>query len=225
MKYVDLTLRITDGMVTNPAHIRTSITDQVAHWFTAPRFTPPCRGYSNKLMLLSDHTGTHFDAPHHFIEGAKTIEEVPLDRTFGKAVLIDVSEKAPDKPVEVEMLVKRLALTNTQIEPDDIVLIRSWPGEWGGPGFFEAAGISEEAAKWLAAQKVKCVGVNLANIDTGSDMRRPSHMEFLGKEIGIIENLTNLDKLSQTRFFFMGLPLNFAGLTASPIRAVAIEEW
>ncbi len=67
--------------------------------------------------------------------------------------------------------------------------------------------------------------IDLANADTGTDAQRPCHMELLSKEIGIIENLINLDKLSKTRFFFFGLPLNIIGLTASPIRAIAIEEW
>lgn len=225
MKYVDLTVRLTDGLVTNPAHLKTTVTDFVAHWFTAPRFKPPCKGFASKLLLISDHTGTHFDAPFHFIEGGKTVDEVPLEKTFGEAVLIDVSDKPADKPVDAAMLEKKLACTNTEIKLGDIVLIRTWPDKWGDPGFFQAAGVSGEAAKWLAAQKVKCVGVDLANVDTGSDLQRSSHMELLGKEIGIIENLTNLDKLSKTRFFFIGLPLNVVGLTASPIRAVAIEEW
>ena len=225
MKYVDLTLRLTDGLVTNPAHIKTTISDNLAHWFTAPRFEPPCKGFATKLLLISDHTGTHLDAPFHFIEGGKTIEDVSLERTFGESVLIDVSDKPTDEPVDVAMLEKRLAATNTEIKPGDIVLIRSWPGEWGAPGFFRTGGVDGAAAKWLATKKVKCVGVDLSNVDTGSDMQRSSHMELLGKEIGIIENLVNLDKLSKTRFFFMGCPLNIAGLTASPIRAVAIEEW
>ena len=225
MKVVDLTLRLTDGLVSNPAHLRTTITDHVAHWFTAPRYKLPCKGYASKLLLLSDHTGTHFDAPVHFVEGAKAIDEVPLEKTFGEAVLIDVSDKPADRPVDPEMLEKRLAATKTEIRPGDIVLIRTWAGEWGAPGFYEAAGVGGEAAKWLSARQVKCVGIDLSNVDSGSDLQRSTHMELLGKEIGIIENLVHLDKLTKTRFFFIGMPLNLAGATASPIRAVAIEEW
>lgn len=225
MKCIDLTVRLYEGLLTNPTHPKTTITDHVTHWFTAPRYKLPCKGYASKLLLISDHIGTHLDAPLHFIEDGKSIDQVPLENTFGEAVLIDVSDKPVDQPIDVSLLEKRLKETNTEVKAGDIVLIRSWSGEWNGPGYFQAAGISLEAAKWLAEKKIKCVGVDLANADTGSDMQRPCHMELLGQEIGIIENLTNLDKLTKTRFFFMGVPLNIAGLTASPIRAIAIEEW
>ncbi len=225
MKIIDLTLPLTEGLLTNPTHPKTIVTDHVTHWFTAPRYQLPCKGYASKLVLISDHIGTHLDAPLHFIEDGATIDQVPLEDTLGEAVLIDVSDKPADQPVEVAMLEKSLAKTNSEIKAGDIVLLRVWPGEWNDPGFFQAAGISLPASRWLADKKIKCVGLNLANADTGSDMQRPCHMELLGRGVGIIENLVNLDKLTKTRFFFIGLPLNIAGLTASPIRAVALEDW
>jgi kynurenine formamidase len=122
------------------------------------------------------------------------------------------------------MLENKLAAKGDEIKPGDILLLRTWPGQWGD-AIFKAAGISSTAAKWLCARKIKSLGLDLPNADTGGDMQRPAHMELLGNEIGIIENLVNLDKLTKTRFFFIGLPLHFIGLTASPIRAIAIEEW
>jgi kynurenine formamidase len=122
------------------------------------------------------------------------------------------------------MLENKLATKGDEIKPGDILLLRTWPGQWGD-AIFKAAGISWPAAKWLCARKIKSLGLDLPNADTGGDMQRPAHMELLGNEIGIIENLVNLDKLTKTRFFFIGLPLHFIGLTASPIRAIAIEEW
>jgi len=184
----------------------------------------PCKGYASKLMMISDHIGTHLDAPLHFIEGGKSIDEVRLENTLGDAILIDVSDKPVDQPVEIRMLENKLSKTKDEIKEGDIVLLRVWPGEWNSSGFFQAAGISLAASKWLADKKIKCVGLNLANADTVSDMQRPCHMELLGRGVGIIENLVNLDKLTKTRFFFIGLPLNIIGLTASPIRAIALEE-
>jgi len=224
MKIVDLTLPLREGLLTNPTHPKTITTDHVTHWFTAPRYKLPCKGYASKLMMISDHIGTHLDAPLHFIEGGKSIDEVKLEDTLGDAILIDVSGKPVDRPVDVPMLEKQLAETGTEIRRGDIVLLRVWPGEWNSAGFFQAAGITLAASRWLADKEIKCVGLNLANADTGSDMQRPCHMELLGRGVGIIENLVNLDKLTKTRFFFIGLPLNIAGLTASPIRAIAVEE-
>ena len=67
MKIVDLTLPLPPGLKTNPTHPETIITDHVTHWFTAPRYQSPCKGYASKLLLICDHIGTHLDAPLHFI--------------------------------------------------------------------------------------------------------------------------------------------------------------
>ncbi|MDR3590603.1 MAG: cyclase family protein [Negativicutes bacterium] len=225
MKVIDLTVPLYDGLQSFPTHPKVTVIDHVTHAFSAPRYTPPCKGYASKLVLISDHGGTHLDAPFHFFEEGRTIDQVPLESTFGEAVLIDVSARDPRQPVTAAMLEERLAATNTEVKPGDIVLIRAWAGEWNGPGFHHAEALDISAAKWLSARSVKAIGMDLSNVDTLSNMGRTAHLELLGKNIGIMENLTNLDKLSKTRFFFMGIPLNIRGLSGSPIRALAVEEW
>ena len=225
MKIVDLTLPLYDGLQSFPGHPKITVIDFVTHSFSAPRYIAPCRGYASKLIMMSDHSGTHLDAPFHFFENGLTIDEVPLERTVGEAVFIDVSDKRHDKTITAAMLEKRLKKDQNEVREGDIVLIRTWDGEWNGPGFHTAAGLGLSAAKWLTGRKVKAVGIDLSNADTTSDMSRPSHMQLLGNAIGIMENLVNLDQLSKKRFFFAGIPLKIKGLSGSPIRAIAIEEW
>lgn len=225
MKIVDLTLPLCDGLQSFPTHPRMTVIDFVTHAFSAPRYTPPCQGYASKFVMMSDHSGTHLDAPYHFIKDGATIDEVPLEKTLGDAVYIDVSDKKHDKTITAAMLKKRLQQDQSEVREGDIVLIRAWDGEWSGPGFDDAGGLGASAAKWLAECKIKSVGIDLGNIDAGNDMTRPSHMLLLGKGIGIMENLFNLDQLSKKRFFFAGIPLKIKGMTGSPIRAIAIEEW
>lgn len=225
MKIIDLTVPLYDGLQSFPTHPKVTVIDHVTHAFSAPRYVEPCKGYASKLVIISDHGGTHLDAPFHFFEDGKTIDQVPLESTFGEAVLIDVSGRAPHQAVTAAMLEERLATTGDEVKPGDIVLIRAWAGEWNAPGFHHAAALDISAAKWLSARAIKAVAMDLSNIDTLSDMGRPAHLELLGKGIGVMENLTNLDKLSKTRFFFMGIPLKVSGLSGSPIRALAVEEW
>lgn len=225
MKIVDLTVPMYDGMQSFPTHPKLTVIDFVTHAFSAARYEPPCKGYASKLVLISDHGGTHLDAPFHFFAEGKTIEEVALETTFGEAVLIDVSLRDATQPITAAMLLARLQETAEEVKAGDIVLIRGWADAWNGPGFHEAEALDISAAKWLRAMNVKSIGLDLANADTGSNMGRPSHLELLGNNIGIMENLTNLDQLTKTRFFFMGIPLNIKGLSGSPIRAVAVEEW
>ena len=225
MKIVDLTVPLYDGLQSFPGHPRINVIDFVSHSFSAPRYTLPCRGYASKLIMMSDHGGTHLDAPFHFFEDGLTIDEVPLERTVGDAVFIDVSDKQQHDAVTREMLESRLKEDHNRIRKGDIVLIRCWGGEWNGPGFHAAAGLDISAARWLTDKKVKAVGVDLSNADTTSDMARPVHLQLLSNEIGIMENLYNLDKLTKTRFFFAGIPLKIKGLSGSPIRAIAIEKF
>jgi arylformamidase len=225
MKIVDLTVPLFDGLQSFPGHPRINVIDFVTHSFSASRYTLPCRGYASKLIMMSDHGGTHLDAPFHFFEDGLTIDEVPLERTVGDAVFIDVSGKKRDQAITREMLEARLKKDRNKIREGDIVLVRAWNGEWNGPGFHAAAGLDISAAKWLTEKKVKSVGIDLANADTTSDMSRPVHLQLLSNEIGIMENLFNLDKLSKTRFFFAGIPLRIKGLSGSPIRAIAILDF
>ena len=225
MKIVDLTLPLYDGLQSFPGHPKVTVLDFVTHSFSAPRYIAPCRGYASKLIMMSDHSGTHLDAPFHFFEDGLTIDEVPLEKTVGEAVFIDVSDKQHEKPITATMLEKRLKKDRSEVREGDIVLIRAWDGEWNDPGFHACAGLDLSAAKWLTKRKVKAVGIDLSNADTTTDMARPSHLQLLGNAIGIMENLVNLDQLSQKRFFFAGIPLKIKGLSGSPIRAIAIEKW
>lgn len=140
MKIIDLTVPLHDGLQSFPTHPKVTVIDHVTHSFSAPRYIPPCKGYASKLVIISDHGGTHLDAPFHFFEDGKTIDQVPLETTFGEAVLIDVSARDPQQAVTAAMLEARLTATNTEVKPGDIVLIRAWAGEWNGPGFHHASG-------------------------------------------------------------------------------------
>lgn len=225
MKVIDLTVELYDGLQSFPGHPKMAIIDGVTHSFSAARYNLPCKGYASKLMLLSDHSGTHLDAPFHFFEEGRTMEQVPLEDTFGQGLLIDVADRDPSIAITKEMLEVKLVQMNESIREKDIVLIRGWGKEWNSPGYHHAAGLDISAGKWLAEKKIKCIGVDLANLDTNSDMGRPCHMELLGQNIGIIENLVHLDQISQTRFLFLGIPLKIRGLSGSPIRAVAVEDF
>ncbi|HHW44317.1 MAG TPA: cyclase family protein [Desulfotomaculum sp.] len=223
MRIVDLTVELADGTQSFPTHPKVTVIDFVTHSFSAPRYKLPCRGYASKLVMLSDHAGTHLDAPFHFYEDGPTINQVDLSTTFGEAVLLDVSSKQADMPVSADMLEKAAAGSDVKIKPGDIVLLHIWPGEWNGPGFHHCKALDESAANWLAGKKIKALGLDLANADVNENMQRPVHLKLLGQGIGIIENLTNLWEIRAKRFHFFAVPLKIAGLSGSPVRAFAIE--
>src|SRR5574341_1193046 len=128
MRIYDLTLELADGMQTHPAHARCVVIEFARHAFTAPRFQPPCQGFASRVLMFSDHIGTHVDAPFHFFPDKGTIESVPPEQLIGPAVWLDVSGKPPEQPVTSDMLEAACLRAGVRVEPGDILLFRAWPG-------------------------------------------------------------------------------------------------
>jgi kynurenine formamidase len=224
MKTIDLSHRIYDGLVTHPSHPRVVINNFVNHAFTAPRYQPPCKGFATKQLLISDHAGTHVDAPTHFHEESESIDQQDLDKFFGEAVLLDVSAKELRRPVDLDLVKQTLERDGLEVCRGDIVLIRAWSGQWDDPEFHDANGLAIDAARWLREQGMKAVGIDLGNIEDNADMTRCVHMFLLEEKVSIYENLANLDALPVKRFLFAGFPLFLKGCTGSPVRAVALID-
>jgi kynurenine formamidase len=224
MRIIDLSHLIYDGLTTHPSHPRIVINDFMVHAFTAPRYQPPCKGFATKQLLISDHAGTHVDAPSHFYAESESIDTQDLSNYFGEALLIDVSCKELRQPVNLELLRRTLEKDNLRVERGDIVIIRAWAGRWDDPDFHHANGLAIDAARWLREQGMKAVGIDLGNIEDNADMTRKVHMFLLGEKVPIYENLANLNALPVKRFIFSGFPLSLKNCTGSPVRAVALIQ-
>ena len=225
-RVLDLSLEVYDGFQSHATHARTTVMDYVTHAFSAPRYVAPCRGFATKLLVMSDHVGTHVDAPYHFVPEGVTIEEVPPASLIGPAVVLDATaHMVADRPATAETLERAAAAQGVKIEEGDIAVVRVWKGGWGDPGFAHAKGVDETGAAWLLERGVKAVGIDIAYFEGDlADLRRPVHMLVLGHGIPIVENLINLERIPAGRFTFVGLPLRIRGATGSPIRAVAVLD-
>ena len=82
--------------------------------------------------------------------------------------------------------------------------------------------MSNLAAKYLASKKINLVGIDSPNIDLGNNDSFSVHQILSKKDVLIVENLANLNKISTNRFDFVILPLKLKGATGSPVRAMAI---
>jgi kynurenine formamidase len=222
MRIVDLTLELEDGTQTHPAHPRCVVIEFARHGFTAPRFQPPCRGFASRILMFSDHIGTHVDAPFHYFPEKGTIESVPLERLVGPAVWLDFSKKLPDQPITPEMLEAECRTAGVGVEAGDILLFRGWPGHHTDEGFLRCAGMSGAAAEWAVARGIKALGCDLATPDDPRDLTRPVHLALLGRGIPIMEHVVNLEAIPARRFQFVGVPLKIKGASGSPIRAFAM---
>jgi kynurenine formamidase len=196
--------------------------------------------YTANTFCTAEHGGTHIDAPIHFSEGKASVDEIPLDRLIGPAVLIDVSEMcAADADYQVTVAdFEAWEERNGPLPDGAIVLLRTgfgrfWPDRVRYMGTDERGpeavaklhfpGLDPQAARWLVAQRtIKSIGLDTPSIDFGQSTHFESHQALFAAEIPAFENLANLDRLPETGFVIIALPMKIAGGSGGPLRIVAI---
>jgi kynurenine formamidase len=187
------------------------------------------------LLKLGSHTGTHIDAPYHFLKKGEKINEIPVRRFVGKGVLIDVSGKSDREVIETQ----DIEPYRTIIEKGNFVLFKTgWDQYFGTSRYFQHPFLKPDSAKLLLKLGVSLVGIDAMNIDpTYRDLPDfdpsaegikenygyPVHDILLGNNILIVENLCSLDKIRQVTGFYSFLPLKVKDSDGSPIRAVYIS--
>ncbi|SEN57105.1 Kynurenine formamidase [Paenisporosarcina quisquiliarum] len=226
MKLIDLSLEIYDGLRSYTSHPPISIAEESTFENSGHRYVAPCEGFESRMLKMSDHSGTHIDAPLHFMSNGESTSEMDLSQAYGKALLLDVSDyKDPFQAVTREMLEEAEKRQGITVQPNDIVLTRTRKLAWGEGSFYEEHAFAPCAGDWLLEKQVKCVGLDLANIDIHENMMREVHLKLLSVPVYIVENLVNLHQLPLNEHFtFMALPLKLKNATASPVRAVAFIE-
>ena len=213
MKPIDLTLTISKSIPTFPG----SPKPQFISWSDLKD-----DGYNLELLFLSSHTGTHLDAPFHFIKNGITIDQIPLDRLFGKAILIKLkkTKNAAINKSDITLFEKR----NGKIpNHSSVFFFTGWQKNIKNNNYFtENPGLSLSAAQYLVSKKVNLVGIDSPSIDLGKDNSFSVHHIFSKNNILIVENLANLNKILSNDFIFTILPLKLKDATGSPVRAVAL---
>ncbi len=180
-------------------------------------------GYREHHISILSHTGTHIDAPSHILQHGRALDEFPLNQFVGKAMVIDCRGRT-------EISLEYLQPFESKIAAVDFVLFfTGWQNKWNTNGYVDNCPIPTiDAATWLTGFNLKGVGVDafsLDKINSALDIDEdnlPNHHILLGKEILLIENLTNLDKLPDDVFTFQCFPLKVEKAEGSPIRAVAM---
>lgn len=185
---------------------------------------------SNSFLKISTHTGTHVDAPYHFIKDGMTIEDLPLEKIVGKAILIDLRKVAlPRKGISLKEI--KQAVGGKELKEKIAILHSGWVKEkWGTDELYsQNPFILPETAHWLVEQKIKSLGLDFpmdnpdqSNVPIGKKF--PIHKIFLGHGIPHIENLSNLELIDRNEFLLVALPLKLYKCNGAPARAIAIID-
>jgi kynurenine formamidase len=217
-RIIDLTFPLEEGMTTFPVHWHPPVEiTQLGRFGIEDRET--------RKITLGTHTGTHLDAPRHFVPGGKTVETLDLNVLVGPATLIDFSGLDPLHEISIADL--RIHLDTI---PKRLVLRFDWPKYWGTLRYYENHPfLSDSAAEWLAEGGMKLLAMDTPMPDSPKNGRgtandSPVHKILLRKEVILCEYLCNLDKISQKEFQLIALPLKINGADGSPMRCIAIER-
>lgn len=214
-------------------------TDGFQHRTDAEGVTDLGYYYSSYTILTPEHGGTHLDSPIHFYEKGETVDELPLSKLTGNAVLIDVSEKAlADRDYLIDSVaVLAWESENGKIPENTMVLFRTGYGQFypDRESYFGTAktgaeaipelhfpGIQPETADWLAkSRKVKAVGLDTPSLDYGQSQDFAAHQRLMENQIPGFENMANLDQLPSTGIYVVALPMKIKGGSGGPLRVIA----
>lgn len=217
------------------------------HWPTAKPFhlekvnegkTPQGFWYSSYNYGGSEHVGTHLDAPFHFAEGKWTTDRIPLARTIGAAIVIDVRRQVEaDRDYRLSADdIRRWEKRYGRVPAGTIVLMHSgWGRYWGDRkryfGSDEPAsvsdlhfpGLSKEAADFFVKQRrAKAVGVDTPSIDHGPSKDFIVHQVLGAANVPIFENIAALDRLPAKGATVFAIPMKIKGGSGAPLRIFAV---
>jgi arylformamidase len=217
-RIVDLSFPIHEGMTTFPSH-----------WHPMVEITQMGRhGIENRetrKLVLGTHTGTHVDAPSHFIPGGTTIDRIPLDKLCGPAAPVDLTFSKPKHAVTLAEIKKAVGARRHKI----LLLRYDWSKKWGDRSYYtDYPFLSTEAAAWIVSRGTTLLGMDAPspdnpahNINCKTDS--PVHKILLGKGVVLSEYLANLKALGAAKeVTFFAMPLKVLGADGAPARCVAI---
>lgn len=215
-KIIDLTHPIEEGMITFECdwHPRTSI-QQLGRLEQ--------EGRESRKLEIGTHTGTHVDAPLHFIANGATIDETKPDILMGKVSIVDFSHLKEDEALTEEML------HGIKVTPRMIFRF-GWGKHWGTRKFYHHyPHLSPAAARYLVKKGLKLHGSDIPSPDDsrikldsqtkGTDADSPIHKIFLSSGVVLVEYLANLDNVKElTGWHIAALPLKIKGADGAPAR-------
>lgn len=194
--------------------------------------------YSAYRLSTPEHGGTHLDAPAHFADGRRSVEQIPIEQLVAPAVVIDVSAQASaDRDYRLTADdVHAFEREHGRIPEGAIVLLRTgWSRHWpsakaylgddtkGDASKLSFPSYGEEAARLLVEERgVGVLGVDTASIDYGRSTDFMVHRIAAARDVPGLENLTNLDQVPATGATVVALPMKIEGGSGGPLRAVAL---
>jgi arylformamidase len=165
---------------------------------------------------LGSHSGTHVDAPSHFLPGGNPVDRIPLERLIGPAVVLDLPGELPS--------VGAADLARHDLRGHRKVLLRTRNSAAGAAERFrpDYCALAPDGAEYLIERGVELVGIDALSIEPFGSADCAVHHLLLRRGVVIVEGL-DLSSISAGVYQLICLPLRLQGLDGAPARAVLIE--
>jgi kynurenine formamidase len=172
---------------------------------TLKRFDPD--GFYSQEWTFGEHSGTHMDAPGHFVEGLRLVPELRPRELFAPIAVIDISERAAEDPDAAvgEADIRRWERRHGKIRRGTAVLMNSgWSDKAadeteskniGADGKYHFPGFGADAVELLIKRKAGAIGVDTMSLDPGISTTFDAHVSWLGTDRYALENVANLDSI------------------------------
>jgi kynurenine formamidase len=186
-----------------------------------------------KRWLIHEHIGTHIDAPIHFSDQARTLDQIPIETLIAPLAVVDISLRAQDNP-DAELTPDDVAAWESRhgpIAPGSCVAMNSgWDRFANSAQFRNAAhtgtmhfpGVNVDAANLLHERGVIGIGVDTLSIDHGPSTDFPTHYAWLPANKWAIEGLANLAAVPAIGATIFVGAAKVKGATGGPSRIVAL---
>lgn len=178
---------------------------------------------------LVSHLGAHLDAPGRLLKDGDRADQVPLEKLYGRAQVVDLRWK--DRHTDLQIT----DLENAPISPGHVVILYVGYRQPQGEEWPTYSPLSVEAAQWLASKGILALATDMPSIGSFSryaellDKNRPpqevwaERLVFSQAGIPVIEGLTNIDHIvNEKNLVFVGFPLAIADRSGAPVRAAAL---
>ncbi len=218
MRLLDLSHEITSNMPVYPGTPQPQL---------QPANTLEQDGFRETLLQISSHTGTHMDAPSHMLPEGQSLSDMPIDKFFGLALLVDVTH-LKGKKIEASFL---KAFAERLADAKFLVFKTGYQQLWGKEEYFTGyPTLTEEAAQWLGNFALNGVGTDAISLDEITTTEYPIHKILFSHNMVIVENLNQLDRLNDGiskihggYFLLSAMPLKYADADGSPLRAIGYD--
>jgi kynurenine formamidase len=189
----------------------------------------PADGYYARRIDLHEHTGTHFDAPAHYVQGGATDDEIAAGRLVVPARVVDVSGQAsenPDYAVTADDI-RAMERKHGDLAPGEALLaLTGWDMHLADParyvGDLRFPGFGADAAELAVERGLAGIGIDTLSVDRGCDETYPVHLAVLGGGLWQLEGLVGLDLIPVVgAMLIVGVP-PLVGASGFPARVLAL---